>query len=91
MTSLTERQVNTIERVRGRRVAFGYSQELLSGKLGEKEHYVGHIERMLGAAFYTETQLFYIAKLFRCRYADLTGEAPASSVRVTFSRSSVLR
>lgn len=61
-------------------MAFGYSQELLSCKLGEKEHYVSQIERMLSANFYTEQQLFHIAKLFRCRYSDLTGEASTGSI-----------
>lgn len=63
-----------IEKVKEKRIEFGYTQIVLSQKLNMTDSFVGHVETPNRRAKYNLNHLNTLAKIFKCSPKDFMPE-----------------
>ena len=76
MREATKIEKYIIEKVKEKRIEFGYTQIALSQKLNMSDSFVGHIETPKRRAKYNINHLNALAKLFKCSPKDFMPEKP---------------
>ena len=76
MGGATKIEKYIIEKVKERRIEFGYTQIVLSQKLNMTDSFVGHVETPNRRAKYNVNHLNALAKLFKCSPKDFMLEKP---------------
>ncbi|MDH7462601.1 helix-turn-helix transcriptional regulator [Chitinophagaceae bacterium 26-R-25] len=76
MSEQTRIEKYIIQKVKEKRIEFGYSQILLSQKLNMSDSFVGHVETPKRRAKYNVNHLNALARVFKCSPRDFIPEKP---------------
>jgi transcriptional regulator with XRE-family HTH domain len=76
MAIITRIEKFIIEKVKEKRIEFGFSQITLSQKLNMTDSFVGHVETPKRRAKYNVNHLNALSKIFKCSPKDFMPEKP---------------
>lgn len=76
MGEATKIEKYIIQKVREKRIEFGFTQIVLSQKLNMSDSFVGHVETPRRRAKYNVNHLNSLAKIFKCSPREFMPEKP---------------